>query len=105
MGMPGMSMSMGGGFGLVASAYFSYSYGKSVRIECLFDEQFRHLDGKPRKNIFDKIKDYAEVLQNNDTAETVFEWNNDNEVIANKLPFIELNDNSSISVTGLNLQL
>lgn len=77
MGMPGMSMSMGNGFGLVASAYFSYSYGKSVRIECLFDEQFRHLDGKPRKNIFDIIKDYSKVLQDSGNAETVFEWNND----------------------------
>ena len=37
--------------------------------------------------------------------DVVFVWNSDNEVIANKLPFIELNDNSSISVTGLNTSI
>ena len=76
-GLPGMNFPLGNGFGITASSFFSYSIGKSVRIECLFDNQFRHLDGKPRKNIFDKIKDYAEVLRDNETAETVFKWNNE----------------------------
>ena len=35
----------------------------------------------------------------------VFVWNSSNEVIANYLPFIELNNNSSISISGLNTSI
>ena len=35
----------------------------------------------------------------------VFTWNNSNEVIANYLPFVELNDKTSISVSGLSTSI
>ena len=74
-GMPGMPLYVSGNFSLYAGAYFSYTRGKSVRIKCLFDQNFEHIDGSVEENVFDKIKKFTEKLKNNDTAENVFKWN------------------------------
>ncbi|SFB80853.1 hypothetical protein SAMN04487907_101726 [Zunongwangia mangrovi] len=79
MGMPGMGGMAGMGFAmqfnLYAGAYFSYTRGKSVRIQCLFDQNFKHLQGEIEDNVFDRIKKFTKHLKNNDTGENVFEWN------------------------------
>ena len=38
--------------------YNSYSSSKTTYINCLFDENFNHLDGKLEENVFDKIKKF-----------------------------------------------
>tara|TARA_B100001059_G_C17512837_1_gene416727 strand:+ start:83 stop:394 length:312 start_codon:yes stop_codon:yes gene_type:complete len=74
-GMPGTPMYISDNFSLYAGAYFSYTRGKSVRIKCLFDQNFEHIDGPVEESVFDKIKKFIEKLKNNDTAENVFKWN------------------------------
>lgn len=44
-------------------AYNSYSYTKSTRINCLFDNDFNHIDGEVEKNIFDKIHEQEKFIE------------------------------------------
>jgi hypothetical protein len=44
-------------------AYNSYSYTKSTRINCLFDDNFNHVDGEVEKNIFDKIHEQEKIIE------------------------------------------
>jgi hypothetical protein len=60
-------------------AYNSYVNTKSTYIECLFDENFNHLQGEFQKNVFDKITDYKDTNEiapgvDVDKAETVFRY-------------------------------
>lgn len=76
MGAPTMTVvPLGSNFNLSLSSYLSYTYGKSVRIKCLFDSNFNHIEGDISENAFDRIKDYAK-LQHDPIAENVFKWNN-----------------------------
>ncbi len=53
------------------TAFNSYQYNKSTRIECLFNEDFEHIDGIIPQNVFDKIRIFT--LRNpNGVAENVF---------------------------------
>ena len=88
---PGMMM---GGFGMIPIgtigavsfsinptffAFDSYVNTKSTYIECLFDENFNHLEGEFQKNVFDKIKDYKDLITNGDGGDmidTVFRFDN-----------------------------
>ena len=61
-------------FNPIFTAYNSYQYNKSTRIECLFNDNFEHLDGIIPQNVFDKIRVYT--LRNpNGKAENVFKIN------------------------------
>lgn len=56
------------------TAFNSYQYNKSTRIECLFNEDFEHIDGIIPQNVFDKIRIFT--LRNpNGVAENVFKMN------------------------------
>ena len=72
----GFGMGFGGGsvgvfFNPTMFAYGSYTSSKSTRIECLFDEDFNHLEGKIEDNAFDKMKSYTSPILK---AETVFKY-------------------------------
>lgn len=43
-------------------AYSSYASSKSVRIECLFDSDFNHIDGEIADNVFDDIKSFEDTF-------------------------------------------
>ncbi|MFC6877263.1 hypothetical protein ACFQZF_02680 [Flavobacterium myungsuense] len=68
-GIPMGGFALGGGFtGTMSfnpfmSAYNSYSYTKSTRIECLFDTSFNHVEGEISKNIFDKIHEHEKIIE------------------------------------------
>ncbi|GEM_PF-524016 len=60
-----------GGFGPVSVsfnptffAYGGYSSTKTVRIDCLFNDNFEHLMGEISENIFDRIKTFEESFKN-----------------------------------------
>lgn len=60
-------------FNPIFTAYNSYKYNKSTRIECFFDPNFEHVQGIIPQNVFDKIRIYT--LRNpNGKAENVFKW-------------------------------
>ncbi|WP_417884778.1 hypothetical protein [Zunongwangia sp.] len=76
MGAPTMmTVPIGSNINLSLSSYLTYAYGKSVRIKCLFDSNFNHIEGEIPENAFDRIKKYAKLLHD-PIAENVFEWNN-----------------------------
>ncbi len=58
-------------FNPVYFAYSSYSGSKSTRIECLFDENFEHIEGDVPRNVFDDIKSFADNVSD-PRAENVF---------------------------------
>jgi len=67
-GIPMGGFAMGGmmftpTFNPFMSAYNSYSYTKSTRIECLFDDNFNHVEGEVEKNIFDKIHEEENIIK------------------------------------------
>jgi hypothetical protein len=78
-GMAGMAI--GGGmffaptFNPFMGAYNSYSLTKSTRIDCLFDENFNHLEGEVGKNIFDKIHDEEKNIKSALNLKNVFRYN------------------------------
>lgn len=56
------------------TAFSSYQYNKSTRIECLFNDDFEHIEGIIPQNVFDKIRIFT--LRNpNGVAENVFKMN------------------------------
>ncbi len=87
---PGMMMM--GGFGMIPIgtigaisvsinptffAFNSYTNTKSTYIECLFDENFNHLEGEFERNVFDKIKIYKDLINKSnevDKIDTVFKY-------------------------------
>ncbi len=58
-------------FNPTALAYNSYSATKSTRIECLFDQDFNHMQGEIQDNAFDIMGDYESPVEK---AETVFKY-------------------------------
>ncbi|NDV17186.1 hypothetical protein GO009_14265 [Muricauda sp. TY007] len=80
MMMPGFGFPVGaaGAFTVTFNptffAYGSYSSTKATRIECLFDQDLNHKKGEIPKNVFDKIQEVADKINNKD-AETVFKFN------------------------------
>lgn len=46
-------------------AYGGYSSSKSTRIDCLFDNNFKHVKGDISDNVFDRIKAFEELFNNN----------------------------------------
>ncbi|WP_026714326.1 hypothetical protein [Flavobacterium daejeonense] len=62
-GIPMGGMMLTASFNPVMTAYNGYSYTKSTRIDCLFDDSFNHLEGEIEKNIFDKIHDEENVIK------------------------------------------
>ncbi|HJS00985.1 MAG TPA: hypothetical protein VJ780_08635 [Flavobacterium sp.] len=82
VGIPMGGLAMGGGMFLTASfnpfmgAYNSYSYTKSTRIDCLFDDNFNHIEGDLKKNIFDKIHDEEKNIASTLNLKNVFKYNN-----------------------------
>ncbi|MGS2762592.1 hypothetical protein [Sinomicrobium sp. M5D2P9] len=79
MPVPGMSVPMAGGGNTgifvnpVYTAFYWYSYTKSVHIVGLFDENFNHLEGRVEENTFDRIKDYKKDSKRI-TAGTLFRY-------------------------------
>lgn len=58
-----------GGFGSVAVtfnptffAYGGYSSSKSTHIDCLFDNEFKHVIGEVSENVFDRIKNFEKAF-------------------------------------------
>lgn len=61
--------------GALISMFNSYSKTKSTRIECLFDENFNHIQGEIPLNGFDKINAFLdEKGLNNVPMQTVFKY-------------------------------
>ena len=58
-------------FNPTALAYNSYSATKSTRIECLFDQDFNHMQGEIQDNAFDIMGDYESPVEK---AETIFTY-------------------------------
>ncbi|WP_272150762.1 hypothetical protein [Tenacibaculum aiptasiae] len=48
------------------NSYASYLTTKSVRIHCLFDENFNHLSGTIEKNLYDKITRFIKPILSNE---------------------------------------
>jgi len=55
-------------------AYSGYTYTKSTRIDCLFDENMTHVQGEVAVNAFDHIKEFSDEILN-EKAETIFKFN------------------------------
>jgi len=79
---PMMGAGMGGVAGMPAgfmtpafSTFYSYSNTKSTYIDCLFDNDFNHLQGAVTPNAFDNIRDFSDNLIDN-KAETIFKYKN-----------------------------
>ncbi len=49
----------GGFFNPYQTSFNDYSRKRSIRIKCLFDENFNHIEGEIQKNIYDKIGDFV----------------------------------------------
>lgn len=45
-------------------AYNSYTSTGSTRIECLFDNEFNHIKGEIKDNVFDRVNQYKDNIQN-----------------------------------------
>lgn len=54
-------------------AYGGYSDSKSTHIDCLFDENFQHIQGKVKDNIFDNIKTYEDDLSKSNSKKITVE--------------------------------
>lgn len=52
-------------------AYGMYSNTDSTRIECLFDENFNHVEGEIDENIFDRINDFKDLNDDIISVESV----------------------------------
>lgn len=87
MGMPmgmagfgGIPIAGFGGFNVFFDptmfAYNSYSNTVSTFINCLFDENYEHVEGEIKDNVFDKISDFKEEKERFINAETIFRFNN-----------------------------
>ncbi|GAA4111128.1 hypothetical protein GCM10022393_08580 [Aquimarina addita] len=50
------------GFNPTYYAYNGYSSTKSTYINCLFDENFEHLEGDVQRNVYDNINDFEDTL-------------------------------------------
>jgi hypothetical protein len=59
-------------FNPTALAYNSYAATKSTRIECLFDENFNHIQGEISANAFDRMDE--DPASSNGAAESVFRY-------------------------------
>lgn len=53
-------------------AYGGYTSTKSVRIECLFDRSFKHINGDIPNNVFDKVKKFEDSFDNEDPVVVPF---------------------------------
>lgn len=53
-------------------AYGGYSSSKSTHIDCLFDSEFKHVQGEISKNVFDKIKSFEDEYENKQKLKNVF---------------------------------
>ncbi|MHA7055744.1 hypothetical protein ACWGOQ_0000885 [Aquimarina sp. M1] len=60
------------GFNPTFYGYNGYSTSKSTYINCLFDENFDHLEGDIQKNKYDIINDFEDTLSENIEAVNVF---------------------------------
>jgi len=82
MMMPGFGVPMGAigplqmSFNPTMAAFGSYTSTKSTYINCLFDEDFNHLEGDIKDNVFDKIDLFIEENDGVISNETVFRANN-----------------------------
>ncbi len=78
MGFPGVPIANFGTvnvfFNPTFFAYNHYSATKSTFIHCLFDDDFKHLEGTPKVNAFDKIQSFTEEIQGL-KVETLFKHN------------------------------
>lgn len=76
-GFGGLPIATAGAFTIsynpVFFAYNSYAGTKSTRIECLFDNDFNHIEGEIPRNVFDEIKDFTEKIKQK-KAENVFRF-------------------------------
>ncbi|MAN26894.1 MULTISPECIES: hypothetical protein [Mesonia] len=75
IGPMGMVQVMPYGDNFDQSPYLWYAYTNPIRIKCLFDSNFNHIEGEVPENAFDRIKKYAKTLHDQ-IAENVFKWNN-----------------------------
>lgn len=73
MMMPGFG-SMASGFNPTMFAYGSYTNTKSTYINCLFDNDFNHLEGSFDSNVFDKLSEFTSENKAYFNAETIFEY-------------------------------
>lgn len=62
--------------GALYSSFASYNGTKSTRINCLFDDNFNHIQGDIPENSFDKVDEYTKSIKNIN-AETLFNHKGD----------------------------
>ncbi|MEZ4797963.1 MAG: hypothetical protein R2785_12440 [Flavobacteriaceae bacterium] len=60
------------GINPITAAFGNFMNTQSTYIVCLFDENFDHVQGKPEKNIFDKIATFSRENRKELSAPTVF---------------------------------
>lgn len=79
LGMPGSGSFPIGNFGAVNAtfntslfAYNMYSSSISISIDCLFDNNFEHIKGDIKENVFDKITNFKDEKEKFIKAETLF---------------------------------
>ncbi len=72
----GMSGAITVSFNPTFYAYDMYSNTGSTRIECLFDENFNHVEGEIDTNVFDKVDDYKEANDKIIKVESITYLNN-----------------------------
>ncbi|TPN83910.1 hypothetical protein [Aquimarina algicola] len=71
-GFQGMPITSVGGFNLMFNGYHSYTSATSTYINCLFDDNFEHLEGKVEENVYDKIKKFENELKSKPKAINIF---------------------------------
>jgi hypothetical protein len=57
-------------------AFDMYNNTDSTRIECMFDEEFNHVEGEIEKNVFDRINEINEFKKSYIVAKTISYLNN-----------------------------
>ena len=62
------------GFNPTFTNYNSYSSSKTTYINCLFDNEFNHLQGDFKDNIFDRIKEYEESFTKKQLSDGTYEY-------------------------------
>ncbi|MCF7559693.1 hypothetical protein L3X39_03515 [Sabulilitoribacter multivorans] len=59
----------------ITFSYLTYNNTTCTFINCLFNENFEHIEGEIQENVFDKISDFKSDKEKFINAETIFKYN------------------------------
>ncbi|CAL2102503.1 conserved protein of unknown function [Tenacibaculum sp. 190130A14a] len=60
-----------------STSFFNYLTTKSIKIHCLFDENFNHKEGVVKRNVYDEIADFVKSTKDKNTDGIYHNYDND----------------------------